>query len=263
MLKFAAAANHLLEAHERRQSFTPLPPELAPTKPGEAYAIQDAFVALRARKLGAVAGYKIALSSAEMRRFVGVDMPMAGMILESTVQRSPARVRAGDYVNPIVEFEIGVEIGEDLPVADAPYTRERVAPAVGAVMPAIEIADDRKADYAALRRHPLDLIADNTWNEGVVLGHPRQDWHAVDLAAVCGRASINGALAGEGAGAAAMGHPLEALAWIANHLAAIGRGLLRKDIVITGSMITSKGVAAGDDVRFALVGFGERELGVY
>lgn len=260
MLKFAAAAQHLFEAHERRESFTPLPPELAPGKPGEAYAIQDAFVALRARRLGAVAGYKIALSSAEMRRFVGVDMPMAGMILESTVHRSPARVRAGDYLNPIVEFEIGVEIGEDLPAADAPYTRERVARAVAAVMPAIEIADDRKADYAQLKRHPLDLIADNTWNEGVVLGRPRHDWRSMDLAAARGRATINAAAAGEGAGAAAMGHPLEALAWIANHLAAIGRGLLRQDIVITGSMITSKGVAAGDRVRFALEGFEELEL---
>jgi 2-keto-4-pentenoate hydratase len=262
MLKFAAAANHLLQAHERRQSFTPLPPELAPTEPGEAYAIQDAFVALRARKLGAVAGYKIALSSAEMRRFVGVDLPMAGMILESTVQRSPARIRALDYVNPIVEFEIGVQIGDDLPAADAPYTRERVAASVAAAMPAIEIADDRKADYGELKRHPLDLIADNTWNEGVVLGRARQDWRAVDLAAVRGRATINGAPAGEGAGAAAMGHPLEALAWIANHLAAIGRGLLRHDIVITGSMITSKTVAAGDSVRFALEGFAELELRV-
>ena len=262
MLKFAAAAQHLFEAHERRESFTPLPPELAPSTPGEAYAIQDAFVALRARRLGAIAGYKIALSSAEMRRFVGVDTPMAGMILESTVQRSPARVRAGDYLNPIVEFEIGVEIGEDLPAADAPYTRERVAPAVAAVMPAIEIADDRRADYARLNRHPLDLIADNTWNEGVVLGEPRQDWRSIDLGAARGRATINSAAVGEGAGAAAMGHPLEALAWIANHLASIGRGLLRKDFVITGSMITSKTVAAGDHVRFTLEGFAELELRV-
>jgi 2-keto-4-pentenoate hydratase len=262
MLKFAAAAQHLFDAHERRQPFEPLPPELAPSGPAEAYAIQDAFVALRARKLGAVAGYKIALSSAAMQRFVGVDMPMAGMILESTVRRSPARVMAGDYVNLIVEFEIGVEIAADLPAADAPHSREGVARAVGAVMPAIELADDRRADYAALVRHPLDLIADNSWNEGVVLGYPLHEWRSLDLAAARGRASINGSAVGEGVGAAAMGHPLDAVAWIANHLAAIGRGLLREDLVITGSMITSKAVASGDLVRFALEGFGELELRV-
>src|SRR5688572_25453362 len=182
MLKFTAAAQFLFDAHERRQAFAPLPPELSAASAAEAYAIQDAFVALRAQKLGAVVGYKIALSSAQMQRFVGVDTPMAGMILESTVHRTPAQLRAADYLNPIVEFEIGVEIAEDLPAADAPYTRERVARAVGAIMPAIELADDRKADYSGLARHPLDLIADNTWNEGAVLGYSLPDWQRADLA---------------------------------------------------------------------------------
>ncbi|RPH77480.1 MAG: hypothetical protein EHM88_17690, partial [Candidatus Rokuibacteriota bacterium] len=104
------AARRLLEAHEGRERFVPLPAELAPHTADRAYAIQDAFVALRADKLGPVAGYKMALTSAEMRRFVGVDMPMAGMMLESTLHRSPARVRAADYVRLIIEFEIAVHI---------------------------------------------------------------------------------------------------------------------------------------------------------
>jgi 2-keto-4-pentenoate hydratase len=262
MLKFAAAAQFLLDSHTRREQFAALPPELCPASTEEAYAIQDAFVALRAQQLGAIVGYKIALSSAEMQRFVGVDTPMAGMILESTVHRTPARMRAEQYGNPIVEFEIGVEIAQDLPAADAPYTRERVAGAVGAIMPAIELADDRKADYSRLARHPLDLIADNTWNEGAVLGFALKEWQQIDLPAARGRATINGRLVGEGSGAAAMGHPLEAVAWIANHLASLGRGLLRKDFVITGSMITSKAVAAGDLVQFSLEGVGDVELRV-
>ena len=60
-----------------------------------------------------------------MRRFVGVDMPMAGMMLESTLHRSPAQVRAADYVRLIVEFEIAVHIAEDLPAADRPFSRAR------------------------------------------------------------------------------------------------------------------------------------------
>jgi 2-keto-4-pentenoate hydratase len=262
MLKFAAAAQYLLDAHTRREHFAPLPAELRPASAAEAYAIQDAFVAMRAQQLGAIVGYKIALSSPAMQRFVGVDTPMAGMILESTVHRTPACVRAEQYVNPIVEFEIGLEIAEDLPAADAPYTRERVARAVGGIMPAVELADDRKADYSRLARHPLDLIADNTWNEGAVLGFALKEWQQIDLAGARGRATINGSLVGEGTGAAAMGHPLEAVAWVANHLASLGRGLLRKDFVITGSMITSKPVAAGDLVLFTLEGLGDVELRV-
>jgi 2-keto-4-pentenoate hydratase len=254
------AAQRLLEAHQRREPFAPLPAELAPRSAEEAYAIQDCFVALRAEQLGAVAGYKIALSSKEMQRFVGVDEPQAGVLLESTLRRTPARLRALDYVHLIVEFEIAVQMAADLPVADAPYSRSSVAPFVQAVMPAIEIADDRHADYSRLARHPLELIADNGWNEGVVLGSPIQKWQALDLGAVRGVATINGKVVGEGVGAAAMGHPLESLAWVANHLAAHGRGLVFRDVVITGSIITTKTVQAGDLVKFSVERLGDVEL---
>src|SRR6267142_2524543 len=208
-----AAARRLLEAHERRERYRPLPKELAPRTEEEAYAIQDGFVALRATKLGGIAGYKIALATAEMQRFVGVNAPQAGAMLEFTLHRAPARVRAADYVHLIVEFEIAVELAEDLPVADAPFFRSRVAQAVGGVMPAIELADDGKA-------------------------------------------------VGEGKGAQAMGHPFDAVAWMADHLARHGRALLRGDVVITGSLITSKEAKQGDLVKFALEGLGEAELRV-
>jgi 2-keto-4-pentenoate hydratase len=260
MQKPKLAAQRLFDAHQRREAFAPLPPELAPRTAEEAYAIQDSFVALRAQKLGAVAGYKIALSSKEMQKFVGVNEPQAGVMLESTLHRTPATLRAIDYVHLIVEFEIAVQMAADLPVADAPSTRSSVAPFVQAVMPAIELADDRHADYGQLARHPLELIADNGWNEGAVLGVPVAKWTALDLGALRGTASINGKVVGEGLGAAAMGHPLDALAWVANHLAAHGRGLVFRDIVITGSIITTKTVQAGDLVKFAVGQLGEVEL---
>ena len=256
------AASRLLEAHAKRERFAPLPAGLSPGSAEDAYAIQDAYVALRAHHLGAIAGYKIALSSKEMQRFVGLDSPQAGVMLESTVHASPARVRAADYVRLIVEFEIAVQVAVDLPAADAPFSRSRVAASVRAVMPAIELADDRHADYSQVAKHPYDLIADNTWSEGAVLGPPVTDWQELDLAAVRGVATINGDAVGEGVGAAAMGHPLDAVAWLANHLAAQGRGLVFRDVVITGSMITSKAVKPGDVVRFAIDGLGEAELRV-
>src|SRR3989442_4235127 len=154
------AAQRLFDAHQRREPFTPLPPELAPRTAEEAYAIQDSFVALRAEKLGAIAGYKIALSSKEMQRFVGVNEPQGGVMLESTLHRTPAKLRAMDYVHLIVEFEIAVQMAADLPVADAPYSRASVAPFVHAVMPAIEIADDPNPGYRALAKHPPELIPD-------------------------------------------------------------------------------------------------------
>jgi len=260
--KLRQAATLLLESHERRERFGRLPADLAPHTAEEAYAIQDAFVALRADKLGAIVGYKIALTSAEMRRLVGIDRPQAGAILESTIHRSPARVRAADYVRLIVEFEIAVEMAEDLPAADAPFSHERVARSVGAVMPALELADDRNADYADLAKHPFELIADNAWNEGAVLGVPIKEWQKAELSAARGVARVNGQPAGEGRGGDAMGHPFAAVAWIADHLAAHGRGLLRSDVVLTGSIIASKYPKPGDLITFSVDGLGDVELRV-
>ncbi len=258
-----AAARRLHAAHGQRERFRPLQGDLSPVTANDAYAIQDLFVALRAKERGAIVGYKIALSTPAMRRFVGVDEPQAGVMLGSTVRRSPTRIKAADYVNLIVEFEIAVQMAEDLPAADAPFFRDRVAKAVGAVMPALEIADDRNADYAELSRHPYDLIADNAWNEGAVLGEPVKSWlGVVDLATVIGTASINGKAVGEGRGAEAMGHPFDAVAWLADNLAARGRSLVRGQVVITGSLVTTKAVKAGDRVKWTVAGLGTAQLAV-
>ncbi len=256
------AAQLLFESHERRERFTPLPADLAPHGAADAYAIQDAFVALRSDKLGAIVGYKIALTSAEMRRMVGIDQPMAGAILEATIRRTPARLRAADYVRLMVEFEVAVEMAEDLPAADAPFSHERVARSVGAVMPALEIVDDRNADLSQLAKHPLELVADNAWNEGAVLGPRIQEWQKRELSGARGVAYINREQVGAGHGRDAMGHPFAAVAWIADHLAANGRGLLRGDIVLTGSIITSKYPKPGDHIKFSVEGLGDVELQV-
>jgi 2-keto-4-pentenoate hydratase len=258
----ALAGARLFDAHRRGEPFAPLPAELAPRTREEAYAIQDTFVALRADALGPVVGFKIALTTPQMRRMAGIEHPLSGAVLETTVRRSPARVRAADYQHLLVEFEIAVELAEDLPVADAPFSREHVARAVGAVLPSFELADDRHADYARLPHFPLELIADNAWNEGAVLGEPRRDWRGLDLAALRGVVHVNGKRIGEGVGADALGHPLEAVAWVANHFATAGRGLWKGCTILTGSLVKSYFPAAGDELRFALDGLGEVVLNV-
>ncbi|MCC6210260.1 MAG: fumarylacetoacetate hydrolase family protein [Burkholderiales bacterium] len=256
------AGKWLHDAHLARETFAPLPAELAPRDIGDAYAIQNEFVAMRAEARGPVTGYKIALTTAAMRAFAGMKDSVAGDMLEKTILRGDSRVRAADYVRLLVEFEIGVELAEDLPAVGAPYDRKRVAAAVGAVMPALELADDRNADYALLPANPLMLIADNAWNEGAVLGAPVRDWQKLDLAAVQGVATINDANVGAGHGGDVLGHPLEALAWLANNLASRGLGLWRGDVVITGSIVTSKFPKPGDLVRFEADALGAVELRV-
>jgi len=187
-------------------------------------------------------------------------------MLDKTILRfsadAAARVRASEYMHLVVEFEIAFELAEDLPSIGAPYERERVAAAVAAVMPALELADDRNADYSKLQGNVQMMIADNAWNEGAVLGAPVHEWRDIDLAALRGVARINGVDVGSGHGRDVMGHPLNALTWLANHLAARGLGLWRGDVVITGSLVTSRYPRAGDLVRFEAGALGAVELHV-
>jgi 2-keto-4-pentenoate hydratase len=260
------AAEWLHRAHLARERFAPLPEELAPRSLAEAYSIQNEFVGMRAAALGQITGYKIALTTPAMRAMVGFDEPIAGDMLDKTIRRSRpdavVRVHSADYVRLIVEFEIAFELAEDLPAIGAPYDRQRMAQAVAAVMPALELADDRNADYATLPANPLMLAADNAWNEGAVLGEPVKNWRDIDLAGLRGVAVVNGNSLGAGHGRDVMGHPLDALAWLANNLASRGLGLWRGDVVITGSMVTSKFPNPGDLVRFGAGALGSVELKV-
>lgn len=255
------AAWFLVDAHADREPFGPFPDDAAPRSVDEAYAVQEAFVDLKSRACGRVAGYKIALTTPAMRAMVGLDDSIGGVLHEKQVVRAPASVRAADYGRLIVEFEVAVQLGADLAVSTH-HSRESVAAAVGAVMPAFELADDRNADYASLASHSLGLVADNAWNEGAVLGLPVRDWKSIDLTAIHGVATINGEKVGEGYGRDAMGHPFEALAWVANNLGRRGKHLQAGQFVITGSLVTSKFPKAGDAVGFALGDLGSIELNV-
>lgn len=224
--------------------------------------MQEAFAELKAALCGPVVGHKIALTTPQMRAMARLDAPIAGRLHERQVVAAPATVRAADYGRLVVEFEIGFRIGADLPAAAAPYSTKQVAEAVAAAMPAFELADDRGADYATLPARALELAADNAWNEGAVLGASIADWSRLDLASLRAAAFVNGERVGEGRGADSMGHPLAAVQWVANHLASRGTGLRRGDLVISGSLVTSKFPGAGDLLRFEAGELGAVELRV-
>jgi len=239
-----------------------MPAALAPRDIEEAYAVQDEFVALKTRDCGDVTGHKIALTTSRMRAMVGLEAPIAGRLHARQLVRGPASVRAADYGRLVVEFEIAARMRAGLPPSRAPYNAEQVAAAVGDVMPAFELADDRGAEYSTLAARGLELAADNAWTEGAVLGEPTAGWRGIDLAALRGTALINSAVVGEGRGADSMGHPFAALAWVANHLAGRGQALRAGDVVITGSLVTSKFPQSGDRLRFDAEALGSVELQV-
>jgi 2-oxo-3-hexenedioate decarboxylase/2-keto-4-pentenoate hydratase len=193
-----------------------------------------------------------------MQKFVGVDHPCEGAIFASRVHRGPVTLKAGDYVRIAVEAEIAVRLGRDLGPDGAPYDRAGVARAVAACMAAIELVDDRQVEYERLDG-PL-LIADNAFNFGCVLGPEVADWQGLDLAALAGRMRINGETVGEGVGADVMGHPFEALAFLANSLVRRGKPLASGQVVMTGSIVATKFPKAGDEVVSEIDGLGEARV---
>lgn len=222
----------------------------------DAYRVQDAYIA---GIIGdnATAGYKIGLTSKRMQEMCGIDQPIRGTIFANRVARSGVHLSLADYHHLGLEFEICVRLGRDLQPGAVPFTPEGAGAAVDAVAAAIELVDDRHADYSVL--HCETLVADNSWNAGVVLGAfvappPRLD-------EVEGIAYQDGVEFSRGRGADALGHPFVPLAWLANHLAASG-GMLRKgDIVMTGSIVTTRFPAAPFTYRFDVAGIGSVEVG--
>ena len=121
-------------------------------------------------------------------------------------------------------------------------------------MAAIEVVDDRYRDYRSL--DTPTLIADDFFNAGCVLGDPVESWRELDLARVGGRMTVNGDEVGTGRGGDILGHPLAALAWLANARAARGQGLAAGDFVLLGSVVQTRWVDAGDRVEVEVEGLG-------
>ena len=256
------AAQWLYDGHRGRHVFAPLAGADMPPSISAAYDVQDALVALLAAQgAGARVGHKIALTTPQMRAFVGYDDSIAGQVQGSEVYRSPAALAVSRGVHFGFECEIAFRISRDTDPAAPPQTREQVAGCIDAACAAFELIDDRSADYSRFGKDEgatmLSLAADNAWNAGVVLGDWNTAWRALDLGAARGEARINGAEVGSGHGRDVLGHPLDAMLWIARHLHTRGQGFKAGEFVITGSLVTSKFPAAGDDVRFAVEGLGE------
>ena len=250
------AATLLRDQRLARKPIEPLPVDCRPSDELDGYAVQEVLHALLAASgLGPIAGHKIGCTTPVMQAFLGIENPCAGGVPATTVHEAEARVRHGEFVRVGVECEIAVRLGADLGPAGAPFDRVRVAAAVEAVLAAMEIVDDRYRDYRTL--DVPTLIADDFFNAGCVLGPPVTRWRDLDLPTLTGVTRVNGAEVGRGEGRAVMGHPFEALAWLANLRARLGLGIRAGEFVLLGSVVETRWVSAGDEAVVAIEGLGE------
>jgi 2-keto-4-pentenoate hydratase len=255
--RIARAARYYYDLHHSKRPMPPTPDEIRDAGVDEAYAMQEALQALLIPERGPIAGYKIAITTPVMQQLMGIDHSIAGAIFAKRVHASPANLRHADYTRIAVECEIAMRLGADLPARAKPYGKDDVAAAVEACLPSIELIEDHACDQYKLVGG-CGLIANNAWNGGCVLGPATTGWRALDLAAISGAMSINGIELGRGRGGDVMnGHPLHALAWVANAVAARGRPLTRGMIVQTGSVVATQYPKPGDSVTVSFAGLGE------
>ncbi len=258
----ATAARSLFDQYRKQETFTALPGPWHISTIPEAYAVQREYLKLLVEVQGAVVGYKLAYTTPAMQQQAGWNEPCAGALLATTIYPSPVTLTADAYRRLGIECEVAVRLAADLPASGAPYTRDSVAPAVAAVMTAFEVIDMRLPEGMSGLERTLTSVATNISNAGAILGPPVTDWQNLDLAAARGTASINGVEVGAGHGSDVMGHPFEPLAWLANKLAQEGESLSRGAVVITGSIVPPKFLAAGDRAVVSVEGLGEAELAV-
>ena len=226
------AAEAIIDARRSKRILAPLG-AIAPRTPEAGYAVQKE-VALRFGGLPP-AGFKIGATTRQMQAILGLSGPAGGFTPKAGLRASPATVRFADFLNPGLESEVGLRLARDLPAG--PCTREQAGDAVGEVFAAMEIVENRYNDLKALTTPTL--IADQVFHAGGVLGPPVAGWRAMDLdlAATRGRLSVNGQIRGEGVGADLLGHPFEALAWLASSGCAAEFGGLRAgQVVFLGSV---------------------------
>ncbi len=232
-----------------------LPENCRPRDTDEAYAIQAALdQRLADVGLGPVVGHKIGCTNPKMQAYMGIPNPASGSIHQRMVKSLRGEFRHDTFVHPGVECELAVRLSTRLPPERAPYTRASVADAVDTVMPAFEIVDARFKDFRAVGAP--SLIADDFFDSGCVLGPPVAQWRDLDLAKLKGSITINGKPVSSGESGQVMGHPFEALAWLANDFARRGRSLGAGEFVMTGSIADVIWVASGDVAVGTIEGLG-------
>lgn len=227
----------------------------------DAYAVQDAFVALKkAAGVGQI-GWKIGLTSRAMQQALNITTPDSGVLLADMLFQTGDTIPAGRFIQPRIEAEIAFGMKTDL--SGAEVTREDVIAATSFVAPSLEILDTRvlRSDPATGKpRIIYDTVSDNAANAGIVLGMERHAPDAMDLRWVGAIVQSNGVVEETGLGAGVLNDPVMGIVWLVHRLAGYGRGLSAGDIVLSGSFIRPLEAPSGSYIEADFGSFGRVDL---
>jgi 2-keto-4-pentenoate hydratase len=247
----AAAAEQLWSAAATGQAITPLREQFAQFGPDEAYAVQDLNTERRLKAGGKLVGRKIGLTARAVQKQLGVDQPDFGMLFADMAYSDGEPIPWNVLMQPKVEAEVALVMEHDLP--EPGITVAQLLRATAFALPALEIVGSRIANWDI---RFVDTVADNASSSAFVLGNTPVKPQQLDLRLAGMVMERGGEPVSLGAGAACLGHPYNAAVWLANKMAALGRGLKAGDVVLTGALGPMVVVSPGDVVDARINGLG-------
>lgn len=226
-----AAAERIIHAYESGTPDAPVREFIDEGDLDGAYAVQEQVTDWRLRNGARLVGRKIGLTAAAVQAQFGIDQPDYGMLFDDMAVPDGEEIPPARVMQPRVEAEIAFVMERAL---TQPHpTNTDVISAVAYVVPAIEVVGSRVKDWDITI---LDTIADNASSGLFVLGNDPVQLDAFD-GRLCGMVVENrGEPIVTGAGAACLGHPVNAVRWLAEVMAARGRPLGEGDIVMSGAL---------------------------
>jgi 2-keto-4-pentenoate hydratase len=234
-----------------RKAFEPLRIDGQPLSLADAYATQAEIVARAQRRgAGTSIGYKVGLTSASMQQFCGVSEPVVGRILRQRVRHHGSTLPINQFHRLGLESELVLRLAKPVPLLAENDDCSDLIDCIDAVAAGFEIIEDRAADYAHL--DGFSIIAENSWNMGMVLGPPTAPHRGLDLANLQGSLYVNGSLVDTASSSEVMQGPLSVLAWLARFSHTMGFELLPGQWIMTGSIIRTQFPQPHQQFRFEL-----------
>lgn len=244
-------ARGLYDAARRKIPLSPLTQRYAEIDTEIAYRIQLAWVQLKQDDGERIVGKKIGLTSKAMQRMLNVDQPDYGHIFEGMLVDDNASVRTDDLIQPKIEPEIAFIL--DREIQGPGVTPLDVLAATKFVVPALEIIDSRIENW---KIKLCDTIADNASSGRVVVGTSPKRVDQLDLKLIGMVLEKNGEVVQTGAGAAVLGHPANAVAWLANAIGKFGVSLKAGELIMPGALTAASDVKHGDIFQAFFDGLG-------
>ena len=245
------AANLLREAALSGKFITPLRERFPDMDGDAAYAIQRCNHLRRIQNGARQVGCKIGLTARAVQQQLGVDQPDFGVLFDDMAYGDSEPVPMGKLHQSKVEAEIAFVLGRDLTMENPSFLD--VLQAVDHALPAVEIVGSRIADWNI---RFVDTVADNASAGAFVLGGSPRRLSDFDLR-LCGmHMQRRGESVSVGAGAACLGHPLNAVTWLARTMVRLGSPLRAGELVLSGALGPMVPVQAGDVFDVHIGGLG-------